>query len=72
MYNIIMFKAKWDRQIKVYIDLKKNTARDIISKTVLKVEIYEKYEISDMLLISQIKIFQNILLYEWMPYEWIW
>ena len=36
MYKIVMFKAKWDHQIKVYIYFSKNSIRDIISKTVEK------------------------------------
>ena len=37
----------------------KKIVTDIISKTVLKIKICEKYKISGMLLISQIKIFEN-------------
>ena len=37
----------------------KNIVRDIISKTVLKVKICEKYKISGTFLISRIKIFGN-------------
>ena len=43
MYNIIMFKAKLEDQLKVYVYLKKNIICDIISKTVLKIKISEKY-----------------------------
>ena len=38
-----MFKAKWDRQIKVYFYLSKIIVRDITSQTV-KVKICEKYK----------------------------
>ena len=39
MYSSIMFRAKWDRQIKVCIYLR-NIVRDIIFKTVLKVKMW--------------------------------
>ena len=60
MYHIIMFKANWCRQIKVYVYFSKNIVHDIISRRVLKVKICEKYKISGMLLILRIKIFRNI------------
>ena len=44
MYNIIIVKAKWDRQIKSYFYCSKNIDRDIISKTALKVKICEKLQ----------------------------
>ena len=39
IYNIIMYKAKWDRQIKVHIHFSKNIVCNIFSKKVLKVKI---------------------------------
>ena len=57
IYHINMFKAKWDRQLKVYVNFSKNIVRDIFCKTVLKIKICEKSKISGMLLISPIKIF---------------
>ena len=54
-----MYKAKWDRQIKLHIYFKKNIVRNIFSKTVLKVKICEKYKISGMLLIVWMEIFKN-------------
>ena len=59
IYNIIIFKAKWDRQIKVYVYFffQKISSVIFFSKTVLKVKICEKYKICGMLLISWIKIF---------------
>ena len=70
VYNSIMFKAKWDRQIRVYLYLKKTIVRDVISKTVLKVKICEKYKISSMLLIFQIKIFENTSIL-WINATWM-
>ena len=58
IYNILMFKAKWDRQIKVCVYLKKISS---VISTVLKVKICEKHKISGMLLISSITIFKKTL-----------
>ena len=59
LYNIIMFKTKWYRQIKSYVYLKKNIVRDIISKTLLKTNLCEKYKSSGMLQTSCMKTFEN-------------
>ena len=70
MYNIIMFKAKWDRQIIVYMYFSKYIVRDIISTTVLKIKVWENYKMNGMLLFSRIKVFENISILlvnaEWM------
>ena len=65
-----MFKAKWDRQIRVYLYLKKTIVRDVIFKTVLKVKVCEKYKISSMLLIFRIEIFENTSIL-WINATWM-
>ena len=72
MYKIIMLKAKWDRQIKVYVYISQNIARDIISETVLKIKICEKYKISGMLLIFWEKSVKTLRFYDSIQHECIW
>ena len=52
-----MFKTKCDLQIEIYIIQK--IVRDIISKTVLKIEVCYIYKISSMLLFFKIMILVN-------------
>ena len=49
---------------------RKNIVRDMISTTVLKVNICEKYKISSTLLISRIQIFENTLIL-WINATWM-
>ena len=70
MYSIVMFTAKWDRQIKVYVYFKNNIVRDIIPKSVLKIQLCEKYKISGMLPIYRITICATLFVNKWSMNEY--
>ena len=54
---------------KIYLYFSKHTVRDIISKTVLKIKMYEKYKFSRMLLISPVKHIDFINKYSMDEYD---
>ena len=67
IYHII--KAAWEHQMKVCVYFPNNIVRDILSKTVLKVKICEKYKIS-VCCYFFIRVFTNTSIL-WMNATWM-